>query len=151
MKIGIRKPNIKKSIKARTTGKIKRAVKKSINPFYGKRGAGFVKNPVKSVKNSVYHKTTVGVSDIARAAVGSSTAAASGSSFIPAAHAPTVPPAADKPQKKKGGFIVGGGFCLFVGVVGLPSSVVGGLMFIAIGAALLYIGIKKRKQGAKVS
>lgn len=145
MKIGIRKPNIKKSIKARTTGKIKRAVKKSINPFYGKRGAGFVKNPVKSVKNSVYHKTTVGVSDIARAAVSSSSAAASGSSFIPAAHAPTVPPAADKPQKKKGGFIVGGGFCLFVGVVGLPSSVVDGLMFIAIGAALLYIGIKKRK------
>lgn len=147
MKIGIRKPNIKKSIKARTTGKIKRAVKKSINPFYGKRGAGFVKNPVKSVKNSVYHKTTVGVSDIARSIGGSSsTAAASGSSFIPATHAPTVPPAADKPQKKKSGFIVGGGFCLFVGVVGLPSSVVGGLMFIAIGAALLYIGIKKRKQ-----
>lgn len=147
MKIGVRKPNIKKSIKARTTGKIKRAVKKSINPFYGKRGAGFVKNPVKSVQNSVYHKTTVGVSDIARSIGGSSsTAAASGSSFIPATHAPTVPPAADKPQKKKGGFIVGGGFCLFVGVVGLPSSVVGGLMFIAIGAALLYIGIKKRKQ-----
>jgi len=147
MKIGIRKPNIKKSIKARTTGKIKRAVKKSINPFYGKSGAGFVKNPVKSVKNSVYHKTTVGVSDIARSIGGSSsTAAASGSSFIPAAHALTVPPAADKPQKKKGGgFIVGGGFCLFVGVVGLPSSVVDGLMFIAIGAALLYIGIKKRK------
>jgi len=94
----------------------------------------------------VYHRTTVGVSDIARSIGGSSsTAAASGSSFIPAAHAPTVPPAADKPQKKKGGFIVGGGFCLFVGVVGLPSSVVGGLMFIAIGAALLYIGIKKRK------
>lgn len=138
MKIGIRKPNIKKSIKARTTGKIKRAVKKSINPFYGKRGAGFVKNPVKSVKNSVYHRTTVGVSDIARSIGGSSsTAVASGSSFIPAA---------DKPQKKKGGFIVGGGFCLFVGVVGLPSSVVDGLMFIAIGAALLYIGIKKRKQ-----
>lgn len=138
MKIGIRKPNIKKSIKARTTGKVKRAVKKSINPFYGKRGAGFVKNPVKSVKNSVYHRTTVGVSDIARSIGGSSsTAAASGSSFTPAA---------DKPQKKKGdGFIVGGGFCLFVGVVGLPSSVVDGLMFIAIGAALLYIGIKKRK------
>ena len=146
MKMGVRKPNIKKSIKARTTGRVKRAVKKSINPLYGKRGVGFVKDPVKSIKNSVYHKTTVGVSDIARSIGGSSsTAAASGSSFIPAAHAPTVPPAADKPQKKKGGFIVGGGFCLFVGVVGLPSSVVGGLMFIAIGAALLYIGIKKRK------
>ncbi|WP_425756161.1 hypothetical protein ACPW7J_01980 [Ihubacter sp. rT4E-8] len=64
MKIGIRKPSIKKSLKARTTGKAKRAVKSAINPLYGKKGVGFVKDPVKSVKNSVYHKTTVGVKDI---------------------------------------------------------------------------------------
>ena len=32
MKVGIRTPNLKKSIKARTTGKMKRAVNKSINP-----------------------------------------------------------------------------------------------------------------------
>lgn len=37
MKFGIRKPSIKKSFKARTTGKIKRKAKKVINPFYGKK------------------------------------------------------------------------------------------------------------------
>ncbi len=64
MKIGIRKPSIKKSLKARTTRKSKRAVKSAINPLYGKKGVGFAKDPVKSVKNSVYHKATVGVKDI---------------------------------------------------------------------------------------
>ena len=34
MKFGFRKPSIKKSIKARTTGKIKRKMKKAFNPFY---------------------------------------------------------------------------------------------------------------------
>ena len=38
MKIGIRKPSLKKSLKARTTGKVKRAIKKEIVPFYGKAG-----------------------------------------------------------------------------------------------------------------
>ena len=64
MKFGMRKPSLKKSIKARTTGKIKRKVKKSVNPFYGKKGMGFVKNPKKSVKNKIYHKTTFSVFDL---------------------------------------------------------------------------------------
>lgn len=58
MKMGMRKPSIKKSISTRTTGKAKRAVKKSINPMYGKKGVGFAKSPTKSVKNKVYKKTT---------------------------------------------------------------------------------------------
>lgn len=37
MKIGLRKPSIKRSIKARTTGKLKRKIKSSIDPTYGKR------------------------------------------------------------------------------------------------------------------
>ena len=45
MKFGFRKPSIKKSIKTRTTGKIKRKAKKAINHLYGKKGMGFVKNP----------------------------------------------------------------------------------------------------------
>lgn len=61
MKFGIRKPNIKKSIKARTTGKIKRNVKKAVNPLYGKKGMGYIKNPEKAIKNSLYHKTTIGI------------------------------------------------------------------------------------------
>ncbi len=60
----MRKPSLKKSIKARTTGKIKRKVKKSVNPFYGKKGMGFVKNPKKAVKNKIYHKTTFSIFDL---------------------------------------------------------------------------------------
>lgn len=40
MKFGVRKPSIKKSISARTTGKIKRSIKKSVNPLYGKKEWG---------------------------------------------------------------------------------------------------------------
>lgn len=66
MKVGIRTPSLKKSFKARTTGKLKREVKSAINPLYGKKGMGFIKNPEKSVKNSIYHKTTVGVGDLVK-------------------------------------------------------------------------------------
>lgn len=66
MKVGMRKPSIKKSVKARTTGKVKRAVKKSVNPLYGQKGVGFVKDPERSVKNAIYHQTTVGVSDLVK-------------------------------------------------------------------------------------
>lgn len=58
MKVGLRKPSLKKSFKARTTGKLKRKIKKTINPFYGKKGVGFIKNPKRSIKNKIYKKTT---------------------------------------------------------------------------------------------
>lgn len=64
MKVGMRKPNLKKSLRARTTGKAKRSLNRAVNPFYGKKGVGFVKNPSRSVKNAVYHRTTFGVSDV---------------------------------------------------------------------------------------
>lgn len=64
MKFGFRKPSLKKSIKARTTGRAKRALKKAVNPLYGKKGIGFVKNPKKAVKDKVYKKTTVGFWDL---------------------------------------------------------------------------------------
>lgn len=59
MKVGVRKPNLKKSIKAKATGKVKRTVKKTINPLYGKKGMGYVNNPKKAVYNKIYNKTTV--------------------------------------------------------------------------------------------
>ena len=59
MKIGIRKPNLKKSFKAKTTGKYKRKAKKAVNPFYGKKGVGLLKDPKRSIKNKVYRKTTI--------------------------------------------------------------------------------------------
>lgn len=64
MKIGMRKPSIKKSVKARTTGKIKRSVKSTINPLYGKKGTGFVRSPQKAVYNKVYKRTTFSIFDI---------------------------------------------------------------------------------------
>lgn len=64
MKIGMRKPSLKKSFKARTTGKAKRAVKKAVIPGYGKKGVGFIKNPSKSVKQKVYKKTTFSLWDL---------------------------------------------------------------------------------------
>jgi TM2 domain. len=66
MKFGIRKPSLKKSLKARTTGKMKRAAKKAIIPGYGKKGTGWIKNPKKAAYNAVYSRTTVGVSDIVK-------------------------------------------------------------------------------------
>lgn len=60
----MRKPSLKKSFKARTTGKAKRAVKKALIPGYGKKGSGWIKNPKKAVYNKVYRKTTFGLKDL---------------------------------------------------------------------------------------
>lgn len=64
MKIGMRKPSLKKSFKARTTSKLKRKIKKSINPFYGKKGMGWINNPKKALYNKVYNKTTFSWKDL---------------------------------------------------------------------------------------
>lgn len=64
MKFGVRTPSIKKSIKARTTAKAKRAVKKAIIPGYGKKGMGWIKNPKKATYNKVYNKTSVSLLDL---------------------------------------------------------------------------------------
>lgn len=64
MKFGLRTPSIKRSISARTTGKIKRNVKKTINPLSGKKGMGYINNPEKALYNKVYSRTTVGVKDV---------------------------------------------------------------------------------------
>ncbi|MDT2742503.1 hypothetical protein [Lactococcus garvieae] len=64
MKFGMRKPSIKKSFKARTTGKAKRKVKKALIPGYGKKGMGYIKNPKKAVYNKVYKKTTFSFWDL---------------------------------------------------------------------------------------
>lgn len=61
MKIGFRKPSLKKMVKARTTGKIKRKVKKAVIPMYGKKGTGIIKNPKKAIYNKVYNKTSFSV------------------------------------------------------------------------------------------
>lgn len=64
MKFGMRKPSIKKSMKARTTSKLKRKVKGTINPFYGKKGMGWVRDPKRAMYNKVYRKTTFSIFDL---------------------------------------------------------------------------------------
>lgn len=58
MKFGIRKPSLKKMIKARTTSKWKRQIKKAIIPGYGKKGIGFWRSPKKHLYNKAYKRTT---------------------------------------------------------------------------------------------
>ena len=60
MKYGVRTPSFTRSVKARTTVRIKRAVKKEINPLYGTKAMGVIRNPEKAVYNRVYDKTTIG-------------------------------------------------------------------------------------------
>lgn len=64
MKFGLRTPSLKKGIKARTTGRIKREVKSAMNPLYGKKGMVWINNPKKAAYNKVYKKTSFSIFDL---------------------------------------------------------------------------------------
>lgn len=64
MKFGIRTPSLKKSFKARTSGRAKRAVKKALIPGYGRKGMGWIKNPKKAAYNKIYNKTSFSIWDL---------------------------------------------------------------------------------------
>ena len=64
MKIGFRKPSVKKSLRGRTTSRAKRKIKSAVNPFYGKKGTGWIRNPKKAAYNKVYKKTSFGLRDL---------------------------------------------------------------------------------------
>lgn len=64
MKLGLRTPSFKKSFKARTTGRAKRAIKKALIPGYGKKGMGWIKNPKKAAYNKIYRKTSFSLWDL---------------------------------------------------------------------------------------
>ena len=66
MKFGMRRPGLKKSLRARTTGKVKRAVRKAVVPGYGKKGMGWLKNPKKALYNRIYKKTSFSLFDLFR-------------------------------------------------------------------------------------
>lgn len=61
MKFGIRKPSLKKSLSARTTGRAKRSLKSFFIPFYGKKNTGLIKDPKKSLYNRAYKRTTIDI------------------------------------------------------------------------------------------
>ena len=64
MKFGLRTPSIKRSLKARTTSRVKKSVKKAVIPGYGKKGMGWVKNPKKAAYNKIYNKTSFSLWDL---------------------------------------------------------------------------------------
>ena len=64
MKFGLRKPSIKRSLKARTTGRAKKAIKKALIPGYGKKGMGWFKSPKTAAYNKVYKKTSFSLWDL---------------------------------------------------------------------------------------
>lgn len=69
MKVGFRKRSYKKSFSASTKGRYTRMINGLGNPFYGKKGVGFLKNPSKYMKGAIYRRTTIGLTsgDIGRA------------------------------------------------------------------------------------
>lgn len=141
MKVGVRKPNIKKSIKARTTGKLKRQVKKAVNPLYGKKGMGVVNDPKKAAYNAVYNRTTVGVSDIAKGATAANVNPAASSHGVP-----QVKQYSDKTYSVCGILLLVLGVVLaLIGLLLLLVFPVGGLIAVAFGVLCFVIGRKYRK------
>lgn len=117
MKFGMRKPSLKRSISARTTGKIKRSINRTVNPLYGKKGMGYVNDPKKAVYNKVYNKTTFSVKD----ALGSSGSKRSANT-----------PTNNQPGCFRVPFPI---ILIIVGVFTIPV----GLIFISIGLFLLAV------------
>lgn len=64
MKYGIRKPSLKKSLSAKTTGRTKRFIKKSVIPSYSCRGIEWIKNPKHAAYNYSYNKSTFSIWDL---------------------------------------------------------------------------------------
>ena len=64
MKFGMRKPSLKRSLKARTTGKMKRAIKRKTNPFYGKKGMGLIRDAKRTAYIRIYKKATFSIWDL---------------------------------------------------------------------------------------
>lgn len=142
MKVGIRKPSIKKSVKARTTGKLKRSVKKAVIPGYGKKGMGLITDPKKAVYNKVYSKTTIGVNSLSETASSKSNnhKTSSGSSGNNYQHKSA--PKQKKPSNGTSWFIWGGVLAFFA-LIG--QNIGAFLIFGGVAAFLIWTGLKKRK------
>lgn len=141
MKVGIRKPSIKKSVKARTTGKLKRSVKKAVNPLYGKKGMGLVNDPKKAVYNKVYSKTTIGVNSLSETTSKSNNnKTSSGSTGNNYQHKST-----PKQKKLSNGtsWFIWGGVLAFFALIG--QNIGAFLIFGGVAAFLIWTGLKKRK------
>ena len=142
MKYGVRKPNIKKSIKARTTGKVKRQVKRRSIPF-------MVKREWESSTTRKRQHITQCITELPSACPTSQRrlTAANGN---PAASSST-----NAPQKKEYSantysvcgilMIVLGAVLALLGLILLLAVPVAGIIAIVFGVACVVIGRKYRK------
>lgn len=142
MKVGIRKPSIRKSVKARTTGKLKRSVKKTVNPLYGKKGMGLVNDPKKAVYNKVYSKTTIGVNSLSETTSSKSNNHKTSSGNAGNNYQPKNSPKQKKPSNGTSWFIWGGVLAFFA-LIG--QNIGAFLIFGGVAAFLIWTGLKKRK------
>lgn len=145
MKVGIRKPSVSKRVKARTTGRVKRTVKKAVIPYYGKKGTGIIKNPRKAIYNKVYRKTTIGVDDIGALAASSNKKASK-------TNAKTTH-RADSSSKNAGNIVLKILAVLFfmVAVVGLLAEVYSLLLVGLLAGILMSRYANKVKNGSSVT
>lgn len=61
----VRTPSFKKSFSARTSGRLTRSIKRSVNPYYAKKGTGWLHSHRK-LYNEVYQHTTIGINPMSK-------------------------------------------------------------------------------------
>lgn len=66
VEFGVRRPDPLGFLRARTTGRVKRKVKRAVIPGYGRSGTGWVRDPGRAAYGSVHRRSTIGVSEILR-------------------------------------------------------------------------------------
>lgn len=66
VRFGIRRPRPLSSLRARTTGRVERSIKRALVPGYGRPGTGWVRDPRRAARSTVHRRTTIGVGDLLR-------------------------------------------------------------------------------------
>mgnify|MGYP000866506191 CR=1 FL=1 len=150
MKFGVRTPSLKKSFKARTTGRAKRAIKKAIIPGYGKKGMGWIKNPKKAAYNAVYHRTTIGVSSLI-ATPKKSRKKSNYSSKSTYTRNKGQKSYTSSNQSQVSNKLCFGILLIITGIIQLIFSPVLGAFGIIIGTFLIYLDRKDSKESSKLS
>ena len=156
MKIGLRTPNLKKRLKARTTGKLKRKMKKSINPLYGKKGMGLL-HPKRALYNKVYNKTTFGVgapkvsSGKKRKASSRKRTSAHSKNYSVKQNSNNTRYSNAKPKSPMRTMMIVGIVIFVAGLITMPVYFSSGILAAVIGAVLAVIGYRRLENSAKES
>ena len=61
-----RTPSLKRSISARTTGRVKKSVKKAVVPFYGSSTKRLLTDPVGKLEDYAYKQTTISLNPLSK-------------------------------------------------------------------------------------